>query len=123
MGYPSVYKKNAPAGYKEGIHYHPGDDMVNTKEDREAFTAEIADEAAAWHAISTHDKPTYPNLRPEAQAEEEPVGGSSLLAKAVAAQSHIDKDDVKIAMGGKVGLNANEQTYSRLDNIKNALKP
>jgi hypothetical protein len=84
MGFPKTYKKNAPAGYKEDIVYHPGDEIVNTKEDREAFTASIAEEAQELHMKSTHDKPTFPNLRPEAEEEEEPVGGSSLLAKAVA---------------------------------------
>jgi len=66
MGFPKTYKKNAPAGYKEGIHYYPGDESVNTKEDREAFTASLNEAAADLSSRSTHDKATYPNLRPEA---------------------------------------------------------
>jgi len=34
MGLPADYKKRAPKGYKEGIAYKPGDEKVNTKEDK-----------------------------------------------------------------------------------------
>lgn len=125
MGLTKDYKEAAPEGYKESIKYEGGDDIVNTKEDRTAFREGMREAAAELADKSTHDKWTYPNLRPEVQENEEEVTfGNSLLGKAAALDKKEGIDhDHSIVMGGKVGAEANKEAFQKLDNIKNALKP
>ena len=87
----------------------------------------MADRAAELAEKSTHDRLTYPNLRPEVQENEDEVTfGNSLLARAAKSGNTDHKNlehDHSIVMGGKVGLEANREAFEKLNNIQNALKP
>ena len=55
MGLPKDYKNGTPDGYKESIEFQPGDDIVNTEADKQAYSASIKADAEKLSAISGHE--------------------------------------------------------------------
>lgn len=119
MGLPDVYKKNSPNGYKEGIKYQPGDELTNTKKDYEQWVASVNAMASDLSAKSSHNIPTYPNLTPRSGHSMVKPGPTSTWSSINGTDDQVS--DAFMTIGGRVGIQANEETMEQLDHIKEGM--